>query len=136
MTPAEAAALLGIACGFDNRQPSEEAALAWSAALADVSFVDARDAVVAHYSRETTWLMPALIAREVRRARSRRLETAPVLEPPREVADDPAAYIRWLRGANRAVADGRSLPAVEAGVSAPGRLRALVAGAAAGSEVE
>lgn len=137
MTPPEAAALLGIACGFDNRQPSEEAAIAWAAALGDVSFADARAAVVDHYSREATWLMPASIRRSVRRIRDRRLEVAGELTPPRDLdPDDVGAYQRWLRGARRAAADGHVEPAQPGLVSAPARMRALVAAAAPKAEVE
>ncbi|MGZ4519746.1 MAG: hypothetical protein ACXVGA_03710, partial [Mycobacteriaceae bacterium] len=67
MTPAEAQTLLGIAASFDNRKPSEEAAIAWSHALNGFRFVDCRDAIVAHYRVSSEWLMPAKVVAEVKR---------------------------------------------------------------------
>ena len=120
MTPAEAQVLLGIAASFDNRKPSEEAAVAWSHALDGLRFEDCRDAVIAHYRTSSEWLMPTVIIREVRRIRGQRIKdfgNVPIpagLDP-----DDEVQYRRYLRQAREAIADGRPLttpekPAVEA----------------------
>jgi hypothetical protein len=106
MTPAEAQTLLGIAASFDNRKPSEEAAIAWSHALGDLPFADCRDAIVTHYQASSDWLMPARVIVEVKHTRAKRLHDHPPLTPPPELADDPAAQIAWRADANRRIADG------------------------------
>lgn len=104
MTPAEAQMLLAIAASADNRKPSKEAATLWSHALGDLPFIDCRDAVVAHYTRTTDWLMPAHVITEVRKIRAKRLEEHPPLTPPADL--DPIETLAWLKAARRRVADG------------------------------
>lgn len=104
MTPAEAQMLLGIAASFDNRKPSEEAAIAWSHALGELPFADCRDAVVAHYRRSTDWIMPGHIITAVKQVRAKRIEDHPPLTPPPDL--DPIETTAWLRGARRRIADG------------------------------
>ena len=101
---------------------------AWAHVLRDARVEDARCAVLDLAPRQP-WISPAEIRAEVRRIRTRRIEAA-VSEPPREVADDPAAYLAWLRADRRAIADGRPKPAEDRGLVRDGkRLRELVAGA-------
>lgn len=130
MTPAEAQMLLGIAASFDNRKPSEEAAVSWSHALGDYPFVDCRDAVVEHYRSSTDWIMPGHIIAIVRRVRSKRIAGAGDLTPPPGTEAEQRA---WLAGARRHIADGgtvdsdaaygelkpRHLPELRALMSAP-----------------
>lgn len=111
MTPAEAQMLLGIAASFDNRKPSEEAAIAWSHALNGYRFEDCRDAIVTHYRASSEWLMPAKVIAEVKRIRSKRIEEhAPLTPPPApEHLDEAEAVswqIEWRREANRRIGDG------------------------------
>lgn len=54
MNVAEAAKLLTIASGFDNRVVDELKAAAWSAALDDVSFAEGQNAVIAHFKDSGT----------------------------------------------------------------------------------
>lgn len=128
MNEAQAAMLLGVCSTFDNRKADEAAAKAWSVALRDVRFEDARDAVVAHYQRSADWVMPAQVIAEVRRIRARRID-AVTLDPPAEVASDTAGYLRWLRRSRRAVADGWEPPVEALEPAQPGRIRELVAAA-------
>ena len=104
MTPAEAAALLGIAAAFDNRKPDADAAKAWSVALDGLRFEDCRDVIVAHYRRTADWLMPAHIITEVRRLRSKRLHEAPPVTPPPDLT--PIETTAWLAAERRRIADG------------------------------
>lgn len=71
MTPSEAATLLAVAASFDRRTVGKADAAAWAVILADFSFDEARDAVVAHYAESSDWLMPSHVIALVvsRRAR-------------------------------------------------------------------
>jgi len=104
MTPAEAQLLLGIAASFDNRKPNEEAAVAWSHALDGIRFIDARDAIVAHYRVSDEWLMPSKVISEVKRIRSKRIAEAGDLTPPPDLT--PLETIAWLKAERRRIGDG------------------------------
>lgn len=73
MTPTEAAALLTICAGFDNRKPDADQAKAWSLALDGLRFIDCRDAIVDHYRRTRDWIMPFDVISGVRQVRERRV---------------------------------------------------------------
>lgn len=106
MNTTEVSALVAVCASFDNRKPSVEMVQAWTAAIGDLDFPAARDAVVGHYQDTTDWIMPAHIRRRVRSARASRIEDE-VFHPPAELdPDDVAAYIRWLETERRAVGDG------------------------------
>jgi hypothetical protein len=96
MTPAEAQNLLSVAAAFDNRKPSEEAAIAWSHALADLPYGDCRDAVVAHYRTSSEWLMPAKVIAEVKRVRGQAHRGPPAARPP-AAARTPCVRVRSRR---------------------------------------
>jgi hypothetical protein len=111
MTPAEAQMLLGIAASFDNRKPSEEAAIAWSHALDGYRFEDCRDAIVAHYQASSEWLMPAKVIAEVKRIRSKRIDDHPPLTPPPapehlSESEQVAWQTDWRREAIGRIGDG------------------------------
>lgn len=99
--------LLGIAASFDNRKPSEEAATAWSVALDGIRFIDARDAIVAHYRTSSEWLMPAKVITEVRRIRSKRIAEAGDLTPPPDLT--PLETVAWLKEARARIGDGETV---------------------------
>ncbi|MFE1272104.1 hypothetical protein [Streptomyces sp. NPDC058758] len=110
MNVSEAARLLAICCGFDNRQPSELAAQAWAAALKNVPFdQDAKDAVVRYYSTTpkdpTTrlWIMPHHVRDLRSKIRSERLENFAYEGDPDET---PKEFIARYRGQLEAVASG------------------------------
>jgi hypothetical protein len=137
VTAPEATALLAIAAGFDNRKPDRDTVRAWTEALADVDYDDARTVVINHFHESTEWLMPAHIVKGVRAIEAERVAAAPnlyELEPPRRVTDldgeaFDAAYMDWLQESARRVR--RGLP-VETGERAPAvddadRVRELVA---------
>lgn len=107
VSPVIASALLMYAAATDNRQPSEEAARAWAAALGDhVSITDGKAAIDAHRAVSTDWLMPAHINAEVRRIRKTRTDTIGKVNPPAELADRPHVENTWKREYANAIGDG------------------------------
>lgn len=76
MTPAEVSALLVAIRAVDDRIADDDARVAaWSAILdSRVTFAHARDAVVAHYRRETRVIMPADVNTHARSLRQREFE--------------------------------------------------------------
>lgn len=104
MTPAQGALLLTVASGFDRRKPDEVAAQGWAIALKDYAFEDCREAIVAHYSRTTEWLMPAHVIQIVKNVRWSRVQELGYVQPPRELTD--AQEGEWLRALNSAAGDG------------------------------
>jgi hypothetical protein len=112
MNRTEAGVLLSVAAAFDSRTIGEADAMAWSAALADTSFDDARDAVIAHYADFTDRVMPAHIKTRVRVARRERVTIAPgtgavayETEIPDADPDDIAGYLAALRAGRKRRAD-------------------------------
>lgn len=83
----ETARLLGLAASYDNRNITDNAVVAWQAALSDVDFADGQAAVVRHFRESTDYLMPAHVRRgaedvdrERRRAERERLEAEQAIE--------------------------------------------------------
>jgi hypothetical protein len=111
MNRKEAAALLGHCSAFDNRQPSEAAAIAWASALYDVPFDDdSRAAVAAYYTtapqdpNQRLWILPHHVRTLRSKIRSARLENFQY-EP---LSDEtPAEYLARYRGQVQAIASGR-----------------------------
>jgi len=110
MTPQESAKVLAKAAAYDNRQPNEAAALAWSEALdSSLPLADALRIVSEHYRDERSWIMPADINRRWRTLGKTRLLEAERLglpETPDEIADDPQAWLTWKRAQIRAIKAG------------------------------
>ena len=110
MTPQEASKVLAKAAAYDNRQPDQSAALAWSEALdRDLPLPDALRIVSEHYRDERTWIMPADINRRWRTLGKTRLANAErrgLPEAPEDIADDPKAWITWKRAQIRAIKTG------------------------------
>lgn len=104
MTPAEAAALLGVAAAFDNRKPDADAAQAWALALSGLRFEDCRDAIVAHYRASSEWLMPSAVIAAVKRVRAKRIADVGDLCPPPGLTEPEERA--WLREARRRIGDG------------------------------
>lgn len=123
MNPREAAELLGHCAAFDNRKPSQGAALAWAAALHDVPLdADAKAAVASYYTTAPKdpdgklWILPHHVRTLRTKIRSARLENFQY-EP---VADETVPeYLARLRGQTQAIASGR-VPA-PTGQLAPGK---------------
>jgi|SRR5687768_3650934 len=111
MTPAEASDLLTRCAGFDNRQPSAAAAIAWASALHDIPLdADAYAAVDRYYGtppkdpNQRLWIQPHDVRRLRRTIRSERVENFQY-EP---VGDEaPAEFIARYRGQLDAIASGR-----------------------------
>lgn len=77
MNRSEIAQLLAMAAAYDRRTVGEADVEAWHAALDDLRWMDARDAVIAHYRGSREWIMPADIREHVRRIRGERLYRDP-----------------------------------------------------------
>jgi hypothetical protein len=108
MNTQEAAALLAVAAAFDNRKPDADAAMAWAAALHDVRFEDARDAVVAHYRKSSDWLMPAMVTARVSEQVSARHRRFGPLIPPTSLEGDVDKEREWFQWAFAEVSSGRA----------------------------
>lgn len=106
MNPSEAAELLGVAATFDRRTVGESDAVAWAAALHDITLDDAKRAVVEHYRESREWIMPADVRRRVKAAREARMARHAVPPPPPELADRPAEYRAALKRDISRLADG------------------------------
>lgn len=80
--------LLATAMAYDNRKPGHAAVLAWgeAAARARWTFVEALEAVHAHYAESTDFLMPAHITRHIRNGR--RADGERLALPPADPASD------------------------------------------------
>jgi hypothetical protein len=126
MNPREAAELLGHCAAFDNRKPSQGAALAWSAALHDVPLdADAKAAVASYYTTAPKdpegklWILPHHVRTLRSKLRSARLENFQYEPLPDET---PAEFLARYKGQVQAIASGRvaaptGQPALEGGPS-------------------
>lgn len=111
MNPKEAAELLGHCSSFDNRKPSQAAAVAWSAALHDVPLDnDTKAAVAVYYTTapkdpdQKLWILPHHVRTLRSKIRSQRLENFRY-EP---VGDETTGeYLARYRGQVQAIASGR-----------------------------
>lgn len=106
MTKAEVARILAVAAAFDQRTTGEEDDIAWLAAIGDLNFTDAREAVIAHYRESRERIMPADIRHGVKAIRKARIEAAPPVEIPEHLADRPLEAREWKQRTLHAIADG------------------------------
>ena len=86
---------------FDRHSPG-----AWLLLLSNVDADDAQEAVLQLAGLElepgkARYIEPGHIVGAVRKIRAARRVDAGQPEPPPEVADDPAAYLAWLRATNK-----------------------------------
>ncbi len=75
MTPAETARVLAAAAAFDQRTVGTADVAAWHAALSELDYADARDAITRHYRTTTDRVMPVHVlhfAEEIRSERAQR----------------------------------------------------------------
>ena len=98
--------LLTLMASYDRRTVGKSDVAAWGLAVGDLPFADSRDAVITHYRESREWIMPADVRDLVNEVRRERLKNAPALDPPHEVADDPAKYVEWLAAERKKIADG------------------------------
>lgn len=111
MNEREAAVLLGHCSAFDNRKPSQAAAIAWASALHDVPLDnDAKAAVASYYTTPPKdpdaklWILPHHVRTLRTKIRNARLENFQY-EP---IGDETVPeYLARLRGQVRAIASGR-----------------------------
>jgi hypothetical protein len=111
MNPREAAELLGHCAMFDNRKPSQGAAVAWAAALHDVPLDDdAKAAVAIYYSTPPKdpdgrlWILPHHVRTLRSKIRSARLDNFQYEPVDGETVPE---YLARLRGQTQAIASGR-----------------------------
>lgn len=111
MTPEEAAVLSAYAEQCAPQQKFNEfTGDAWGDLLADVRFVDAKEAVIA-ITRRSPWISPAEIIAEVKTMREKRIAEFGPITPPAEVQDgNAAAYREWWKDVQRQIADGDLKP--------------------------
>lgn len=114
MNPREAAELLGHCAMFDNRKPSQGAAVAWASALHDVPLdADAKAAVAAYYTTPPKdpdaklWIMPHHVRTLRSKLRSARLENFQYEPLPDETVGE---FMARYRGQVQAIASGRVTP--------------------------
>lgn len=117
MNPREAAELLGHCAMFDNRKPSQGAAIAWAAALHDMPLDDdAKAAVAAYYSTSPKdpdaklWILPHHVRTLRSKIRSARLENFQYEPRPDETVGE---YLARYRGQVQAIASGRAAAPAE-----------------------
>ena len=75
MTPAETAKVLAAAAAFDQRTVGTSDVAAWHAALGELDYPDARDAVTRHYRTTAERIMPVHVlehATDIRGERAQR----------------------------------------------------------------
>lgn len=107
MNAEESLALCRLAKGaFPATNMDEFTPEAWSLALEDERFGDAREALKL-LMREQTFIHVSDIVKRVARIRRERIVDFGLLPcPPMELADDPREYMAWMRATTRAIADG------------------------------
>ena len=112
MNANEAAELLAHASGFDNRQPSLAAAVAWASALHDLPLdADTKAAVAAYYTTppqnpgDKLWILPHHIRTLRAKIRSKRLENFQYEPLPDETVGE---FMARYRGQVQAIASGRA----------------------------
>ncbi|SEC02858.1 hypothetical protein SAMN04490357_1000 [Streptomyces misionensis] len=114
MNAKEAAELLAHCSGFDNRQPSVAAAIAWASALHDLPLdADTKAAVAAYYTTPPKdpdaklWILPHHVRTLRSKIRSARLENFQYEPIPGETTSE---YLARYRGQVQAIASGRIAP--------------------------
>lgn len=107
MNFADTGKLLAFIGAVDRRIPGDAEIAAWQELLEDINLDDALNAVREHRRTSTDWIQPAHILNGVKKARSKRIDTADTtLEAfPNEV--EGVSYLDELRALRRAIADGR-----------------------------
>ena len=82
----------------------------WAEILADIRFVDAREAVVRIVTR-SPWCSPSDIIAAVREMRAKRIDEFGPITPPADLdPDDTTAYREWWKDVQRQIADGDLKP--------------------------
>jgi hypothetical protein len=111
MNANEAAELLAHCSGFDNRQPSLAAAVAWASALHDVPLdADTKAAVAVYYTTppqnpgDKLWILPHHIRTLRAKIRSKRLENFQYEPIAGETVEE---FMARYRGQVQAIASGR-----------------------------
>lgn len=111
MTPIEAGALFRIAkAAFAHQKFDEYTPDVWAEALAELTFTDARAAVM-QLEQTQSFISAADIRLTVKRARAARLANVDQIQPPPDLdPDDVSAWLKWKRDTIQAIADGAPEP--------------------------
>lgn len=128
MTPEEVIDLLTTAAAYDRRKVGQTDVLAWHAAVKDLDYLDAQDAVIGHYTETTDWLMPAHVRKRVKDIRAARVALTPVPAPPPDLANRPVDYQTALREAVAKMARGFALPKQITAKAEPSEAYAIIRG--------
>lgn len=102
--------LLALMAARDGRTVGQVEVEAWFEDIGRWDLPTAREAIHRHYSTTRDFMRPFDLIQHIRAIRRERLDAAGAILPPRELADDPAAEIEWMRRAWEAVAAGRPAP--------------------------
>jgi hypothetical protein len=97
MTPEEAGKLLGMCAAYDNRNVDDSALYAWFRVVGDLPYAECEAAVIAHYTDNREWIMPADVRKRVKRDQYAAEDRNRI----RELLD-PAAYRREVEQADQA----------------------------------
>lgn len=106
MTKAQVARLLAVCAAFDQRTTGPEDDVAWLAAVGDLDFTEAREAVIAYYRENRERIWPADIRERVATVHNARLAAAGDIDIPEHLADKPAEAREWLQRTKDAIASG------------------------------
>lgn len=95
MNRTETDVLLSVAAAFDYRTIGEADTHAWHAALYDLDFTTAREAVIAHYRRTDDRITPA----QIRHLTNPGQANKPIPAPPEDIAQNPAEWRKRVSAA-------------------------------------
>ena len=109
MNAREAVVLFGLAQNyFPTLHGNEYTPDAWADILDDITFDDARAALIALCKREKPFTSVGEIRTEARKMRRQRIDQAGELTPPDHLTDEEQR--RWLGDTRRAIGDGKPPP--------------------------
>lgn len=108
MTPTEAVTLCRYVKAICPQQAVDEyTPMAWADLLGDLRFVDAKEAART-LGQTKHFIDPADIRQEVRRARNRRIDEHPPINPPPDLT--PQQQMAWARETARRIGNGETIP--------------------------
>lgn len=94
MNQTEVAKLLTVASAIDNRTVADEQVIAWHAALRQLPYDVAQEALVRHFRDSTEYLLPGHISKQAKTIRAEQEREARIrrqIEPPRPITLDRPA---------------------------------------------
>ena len=110
MNRTETAALLTLVRAIERTPVTDAEVIAWQMLLEHITYDDAETVWRDHARQSPYPIHPAEIRERVHKIRRDRIAQAGELSPPANLADDPAAQIKWLREERKRIADGGPHP--------------------------